>query len=354
MKRLTLLLSWSVATVATLCSAPAAEWRWVPFPDPQLEVRGLPWFKENSPELWRLPKSAKGRVPNGVWNRAIAPDGGRIRVAATTTRLALRVQAATVPAKPCFIDAYVDDVLAGSVRVQTTASAELVFFEGRDRARKNLTIYLPNNQETRVLAVGFDPEAQLGPPPPFAQTAPLICYGSSVLQGTGSHHPGTTYPAAVARRLNLDFVNLGFGGAGKAEPVVVALVNQLEGCGYLFDLGKSYGDQSGDAYVAMLAAVRVAHPGRPIFCVTPIYSSFEPKDAKYLAKSIRLRDMMRQAANDRRRAGDAATHVIEGLELFGAGDQALLRDPQHPNDEGNELMARRLAPVLRPVILGPP
>ena len=29
---------------------------WIAFPHPQLEVRGLPWFTENSPELWRLPK----------------------------------------------------------------------------------------------------------------------------------------------------------------------------------------------------------------------------------------------------------------------------------------------------------
>lgn len=174
----------------------------------------------------------------------------------------------------------------------------------------------------------------------------MVCYGSSVLQGTGAAHPAQTYPAALARALHLDFVNLGFGGAGKAEPAVVELVNQLDAACFILDLGKSYGDQGREPYVRMLAALRAAHPRAPILCVTPIYSSKEPNEPPYREKSEWLRAMMREAALERQRAGDDLTLVVEGLELFGPGDAALLHDPQHPNDEGNALIARRLAPVV--------
>jgi hypothetical protein len=326
--------------------------RWLSFPDPELELRGLPWFKDNAPELWRFPKQAKAEIPGGVWNRAIAPDGGRIRFTSTTGRLVIRVQAPRSPGKVCFFDAYADDTYLGSARLTGTEVRDLVLFEGKDSTPRNLTIYLPNNGEVRVLAVGVDAGAALKRPPAFAAKAPIVCYGSSVLQGTGAQHPAKTYPAAVARRLNLDFVNLGFGGAGKAEPAVVALVNQLDASCFLFDLGKSYGNQDKEAFVRMLATIRAAHPKVPLICVTPIYSTNEPKDAAYLEKSVRLRNMMRDAANERRAAGDQDTYVVEGLDLFGEGDKQLFHDPQHPNDEGNELIGQRLVALVQKVVLG--
>jgi lysophospholipase L1-like esterase len=60
---------------------------------------------------------------------------------------------------------------------------------------------------------------------------------------------------------------------------------------------------------------------------------------------------MRQAAMERRQAGDKLMFVVEGLELFGEPDKALFHDSQHPNDAGNELMAERLAPIIERVLL---
>jgi lysophospholipase L1-like esterase len=100
----------------------------------------------------------------------------------------------------------------------------------------------------------------------------------------------------------------------------------------------------------MLATIRAAHPTVPILCVTPIYSSNEAIDPAYLEKSVRLRNLMREAAVERRQAGDPFTFVVEGLELFGPADRKLLRDPQHPNDEGNELIAERLAPIVAKMV----
>ena len=325
---------------------------WIAFPSPQLELRGLPWFAENAPELWRLPRSAQARVPARVWTRAVAPGGGRIRFSSTTSRLLLRVEVIQAQKKPAYFDAYVDGERAGSAGATGPKTAELVLFSGRDRRPKEITIYLPHTSEVRVSAVGIDADARIGPAAAFALPAPLVCYGSSVLQGTGADHPASTYPAVLARSLNLDFVNLGFGGAGKAEPAVVALVNRPQVSGFLFDLGKSYGPQSKEVFVRMLADIRAFHPTAPIFCVTPIYATREAKEPAYEKLSEDLRLLMRDAAVERRDAGDRNIHVIEGLDLFGPADQSLFKDPLHPNDEGNVRMGERLVPIVRAVLFG--
>jgi hypothetical protein len=356
-----ILLAWLAAILLPLArmnaAAPdvpdkAAAIRWLDLPHAHLDMRGLPWLKENAPDLWRLPKSAQAKVPKAVWNRAVAPDGGRIRLSCNSTLLAIRVEAVHDHRKPCFFDAFVNGECAGSVNAEGTQRVDLVIFEKKDRGWKDITIYLPHTQEARVFGVGVDSDAELKAPPAFARKRPLVCYGSSVLQGTGAAHPSRTYPAAVARRLNLDFVNLGFGGAGKGEVEVVALVNQLDACCYLFDLGKSYGPPTPERYNRMLDTIRAAHRDAPIFCVTPIYSTKEAREPEYKKRSEDLRTVMRQAALDRRQAGDKLMFVVEGLELFGEADKDKFADPLHPNDQGNELMAQRLAPMVEKAVMG--
>ncbi len=330
----------------------SADWKWVEFPNPGLEVRGLPWLRENTPELWRLPRSAKSNVPPAVWKRAVAPDGGRIRFTCNTTRLGIRVQVPHEPRKQCFFDAFVNGEYAGSVAAVGTQRVDLVVFESKERGPKEVTVYLPHGHEVRVFAVGVDAGSELKAPPAFALNRPIVCYGSSVLQGTGAAHPARTYPAALARRLNVDFVNLGFGGAGKAETEVVSLVGQPDACCYLFDLGKSYGAPMPERYGGMLDAIRASHPEVPIFCITPIYSTKEASEAGYREKSEALRRLMREAAQTRRAKGDKLIFVVEGLELFGEKDKDAFHDALHPNDEGNERMAARLAPMVQKVLFG--
>ena len=336
--------------LASIARAATNGLKWISFPDAQLEVHGLPWFGTNSPSLWRLPSNAKDRVPTAVWARAVAPDGGRIRFASDTSRLLIRAQAVQRPGKPCFFDAYADGKLLGATRLTSTQAVDLTLFEKTTRTQRDLTIYLPNNSEVRVLAIGVDTDAKLDQAATFALGRPLVCYGSSVLQGTGAAHPGSTYPGATARQLNLDFVNFGFGGAGKAEPDVVQLVASLDASCFLFDLGKSYGNQGIEPYARMLETVRAAHPTTPIVCVTPIYSTKEASEPEYKTRSEKLRSEMREAALKLQKSGDKNIFVVEGLELFGEADKELFHDQLHPNDHGNERMADRLAPRLRKIL----
>jgi lysophospholipase L1-like esterase len=319
------------------------EMKWIEFPNPNVEVYGLRWFRENAPALYRLPKSAKETVPAGAWARAVAPDGGRICFLSNTADLELRVD--TNGKGSGFFDVFVDGKLIGSAKPK--ADSTVVLFRNLKRKSRNITIYLPHKNQVRVLAIGVNASAKVKPATLISKSRPLVCYGSSVLQGTGAAHPSQTYPAIAARQLDMDFVNLGFGGAGKAEPQVVKLVNQLDASCYVFDLGKSYGEQGIEPFLRMVRAIRTSHPTTPIVIVTPIFAMKEISDPAYKAKSERLRGWMRDSGSDLRASRDENVYVVEGLSLFGEGDKALFHDPLHPNDEGCKLMANRLVPTLR-------
>jgi len=327
-----------------------AEVNWHAFPDnTRFQVLGLNWFKENSPKLWRMPAKAMSTLPKGVQGRSKCPSGGRILLRCTTTRLALRAVAANGGGLKKF-DTYVNGQLCKpAVAEKTSDETERVLFQDLDNREKEIVIYLPHLQEVIVKAIGVDPRTKFSAPDhKFARPLPIVFYGSSVCQGSGAVNPGQTYEAILCRELNLDFVNLGFGGAGKAETNVVELVNSIPACCYAFDLGKSYGAQDATAFKAMLQTIRRSHPDISIIAMTPITSVKEVKEPSYSERSVHTRTVMRDPANELIKAGEKQIILVEGEDLIGFKEHAVLsKDGVHPSDQGYGIIATKLAPVFK-------
>jgi hypothetical protein len=330
---------------------------WVTFPDERLEVCGLPWFQENSPLLWRLPKQAGEELPPGVERLMKFPAGARIRFASDTSSLRIRLQAPRIhslshmsPTGTSGLDAYVDGAYWASATPNREGEQELTFFQGAAQKLRQITIYLPAYQEVTVLAVGIDAGAELSRPAPFAQRLPIVFYGSSIAQGACAGRPGMSYKAILARRLDVDFVNLGFSGSGRAEPAVVDLVNRVDACCYVFDLGKSYRRQPVEVYAQMLRRVRAAHPDVPIVVMTSIFATREWYDRDWAELSEYVRDVAKQAAGEMIDAGDKDVHLVAGLRLLGPADADGFQEGVHPNDLGFTRIADRLEPTFRQIL----
>jgi hypothetical protein len=293
-------------------------------------------------------------VPARVWELSQFPGGGRIRLATDSTELRIRYTGnRTHPTRiSSGLDVYLDGEYWNSVMTLAGTRVEQTFYSGAERADHEVTIYLPLYQAIEVHAIGVDRQATIRAPGAFRHPLPLVLYGSSVAQGVGAGRPAMTYQAILSRSLHLDFINLGFGGAGKAEPEVVRLVSGIDGCCFLFDLGKSYGQQDASAYLAMLEVVRADHPMAPLVCITPIYSTHERYDASYRDLSEHTRFVVRDAVAARRNEGDLNVHLIEGLDLLGPADASAFLEGVHPSDLGYWRTAQRLEKLLLP-FLGP-
>ena len=101
--------------------------RWLTVTNKELEVDGLPWFKENQGSLSRLPARLKGTFRPPVWSLAQSPSGGRIRFRSDTKALALRLEYPSAP-NMANMQAYgqtgVDLYLDGNFVVNTVADAD--------------------------------------------------------------------------------------------------------------------------------------------------------------------------------------------------------------------------------------
>jgi hypothetical protein len=329
---------------------PKVTFTWMAFPDSaKFKVLGLYWFEENQPKLWRVPKGQFDSLPSGVRRQSRHPTGGRILLKCDTTKLGLKVLPMNKGSLKGF-DVYINGRFYKSAAAEEPkVEAELVLFTDLDRKEREIVIYLPYHQEVLIKGIGVDEDAKFSAPEhQFAGPLPMVFYGSSVCQGSGALKPGMTYEAILGRELNVDFINLGFGGAGKAEGNVVQLVNSIPACCYVFDLGKSYGMQDLTAFKKMLETVRKSHPKTPLICMTPITSSREVFSESYSSRSVHTRTVMRDAVTEFTKSGEKNVWLLEGTDLLGfAEHDGLSRDGVHPTDYGYSLIAKKLLPILK-------
>ena len=147
---------------------------WLTLPHVNVEIRGLPWLDLNAPDLWRIPREAETRVPEGVLRQARFPAGARLRISANTSQLHLRVEGLS-PTPGHGIDCYVNDSYWRSVRI-AEGEQTVTFFEETGAGRKEITLYLPYRQEVRLQSVGID----RGASPETPQSSQTICRLSSM------------------------------------------------------------------------------------------------------------------------------------------------------------------------------
>jgi hypothetical protein len=131
---------------------------------------------------------------------------------------------------------------------------------------------------------------------------------------------------------------------------VVDLIRRVEACCYVFDLGKSYRTQPAGVYAEMLRRVRAAHADVPLVSITPIFSTREFYNTRYIELSRHVRDMVTSATRERIDAGDRNLRLVSGLELLGPADADAFQEGVHPTDLGFVRIADRLEPLLRRVL----
>lgn len=339
----------------------AAAVTWIAPQDARFTINGLPWISENKGELIRLPKRLEAQLPKAVWNLGLSPSGGRIRFRTDSTRVAIRLEYPSAPNMAnmhAFGQTGVDLYLDGAYRSTAIApkdaapgkTVEHVYFSDLPKKDREITLYLPLYKPVTVIGIGLDDDAKTTVPRRFANAKPVVFYGTSITQGGCASRSGLSYEAILARQLNVDFVNLGFSGNGKGEPVVADMTAEVDASLFVLDFSQNNPDIASlrEVYEPFLATVRTRHPQTPIVAITPIASA--SNSPRYEDFRRHIREVVRAKVA----AGDKLLTLVEGFTLLGPDRLDGLVDGVHPNDLGFQSMADGLAPVIANVLNLPP
>ncbi len=327
------------------------------FPDDRLVLNGLWWFAETAPRLRRLPGRLEGLVTKDVWKLSQDPSGARIRLATNTTTLTLKVAYGQLGSMKNMcrigqmgIDLYVDGDFWKPVWPEETGQSQFTLFSDLASQRREVTLYLPLYHPVAIEAIGIDEDATIWEPNSFAVAKPVAFYGSSITQGGCASHAGMSYQAILGRMLNIDYINLGFSGAGRGEPVMARAFAEIDASLFVVDFAQNCEtvEELRQNYAPFLDTIRQAHPDTPVVCITPIFSNYELFEDDH--KCPTMRQVIREAVAARKQAGDINITIVEGMSLLSGADSDCFVDGIHPNDLGFQRIAERLAPAVRGVL----
>ena len=332
---------------------------WISFPDPRIQVSGLPWFCEPSPNLWRFPERLKPSLPEDVFIGGKETAGARLRLRTDTGSLAVKavypkfsVRTNMTQFTAHGISVYADGRCWSSrIPGGEGGESEVPLFDKASRRMRDLCLYLPLYGPIEILAVGVDEDAALETPTPFSVERPVVFYGTSITQGGCASRPGLSYQAVLARDLNLDYANFGFSGKGRCEREVAEAISGIDASCFVLDAGQNSGvEDFRERFRPFLDVVREAQPDTPVLATTPIFYNAELWSEGHLKGVEAKRETVRAAVEARRRTGDRRVHLLEAKDYLGSDFTDGAGDGGHPNDLGFARMAGGMAPRLAEIL----
>ena len=328
--------------------------KWYHLTDPALSLEGLALADREGRRYWRLPEDVIDQVNPGVSEVAKFPSGARVRFSTDSRRVALR--AVVGPAGyvknvgaigKCGLAGYVDGEWHYVVYPAASDAEEMTGAYDLDGKTHDHTVYLPLFTPLYDLMIGLDDGAQVKPPRPYAVQKPFVFYGSSITNGASATHAGNAYVSVVCRRLDANFLNLGFSGSARGEERIARYIAGLDMSLFVMDYDHNAPDAAHleATHERFFRIVREAQPDLPIALISKPDFDMDPE-----GNALR-RAVIRRTFEHALAAGDTRVRFIDGETLFGASERRdCLVDGTHPNDLGFRRMADVITPVLREML----
>ena len=316
---------------------------------PPFDVYGLYNYREEA-DFKRLPDAVAETVNEGVKGLNYATAGGRIRFCTDSQYVAIRAIMPHIAHMSHFamtgsssFDLYIDDPDSGISRFHRpfriapdakNGYESIVKF--KTRQLRYFTVNFPSYSHVKDLYVGLQEDAFVGEGLKYRNIAPVVYYGSSITQGACASRPGNAYQNVIARRMNLDFINLGFSGNGRAEDTIVEYMAGLEMSAFVsdYDHNAHNVEYLEATHRRMYEKIRAAKPDIPYIMISRV-----DFDCSY-DQNILRRDVIIDTYRFARANGDENVYYIDGAGVFrGPYQDMCTTDGTHPTDVGFALMA---------------
>ena len=311
----------------------------------------------------RLPHSLKHLFPgpgDQLWGRARCASSVRLRMETDATSLALTFHPLAKPDDKV-IPGHAFDLVVGN-KIRRTALCHggdtEVRFNKTGSGLHVLEVWLPPSCHVGLKSITARGATVLRPMP---DRRPMwVTWGSSLTHCVRAGSASRTWPATVARRYDLNLVNMGFGGSCHLEPAVAMVIRDLPASFISMKLGINAinGSLSARTYPPLVAAavaiIREKHPHTPIVLISPLANpprEKTPSTANYTLEA--MRSDMESVHHAIVEAGDMNLYYVSGLDLFGIEDITKhAKDQLHPDAKGIDLQAVKFSQLVMPMLLG--
>ncbi len=312
------------------------------------------WY--DTDRFYRVPRDVAQTVSKNIVQKCDQTAGGRVRFKTDSPYVAVKLELhnteqisvmTTVGAMG--LDLYADGVFVKSFVPQYLQGDGN--FESRiplpGYGEREITIHMPLYAGVKSLLVGIDENATLKKAAPYKHERPVVFYGSSITNGAAATRPGMAYEAILARMLDMNYHNLGFGGSAKGEVEIAQYVASLDMSAFVYDYDHNAPtpEHLEQTHERMFRIVREAHPDLPIIMISrPQYGRESQRDLRF--------EIIKRTYDNAVAAGDKNVYLLRGSDFFDGLDADFTVDGVHPTDLGFFYMANGIAKVLGPVLDG--
>lgn len=314
-------------------------------------------FYDYSEQPWfvRLPEET-ANVNEHVARLSRETSGGRVRFSTDSPRIAIRAEMADIdycPRLPLISTGGFDLYCGAEGERERLCGLFVPPFGMRDGyeqtvtvgegGMRSYTVHFPVHSRVKNLYIGIEAGSSLCEGAPYGKKQPIVFYGSSITHGTGASRPGLTYPAMLARRLNLDILNLGFSGNAKGEIELAEYIAALPMCAFVLDYDHNAPTPEWleRTHQPFFECVRAKNPTLPVLMLT--------RPSRMCSPTYReRREIVLKTYRQAKERGDENVYFLDcGALLAGVGGDDGILDVTHTNDLGFTLMADGAEPILR-------
>ena len=298
----------------------------------------------------RMPYDIATLVSQQVAAISMECAGGRCRFTTDSPYIAILVKYRSVAKVPNYshtatlgFDLYAKEEFIGAFvpSMDVTDIFESVLDVAGKEVRE-YTLNFPVCSEVEELYIGVKEGSLLEKASKYAIETPVVFYGSSVTQGACASRPGNTYANILSRRLDCDYLNLGFWGNARGEETMAKYIagHTMSAFIYDYDYNAPSVEHLAATHEKMFAIIRQQNPRLPII----ILSAPKPYPN---ATDLQRYAVIEKTYQNAVASGDKFVRYIAGDTILKEIKDIALADNIHPGDVGFLYMANAIAEALK-------
>ncbi len=318
------------------------------------DLVGFEWINQDT-VYRRLPIHSDWEIREAVDQLANHTAGGQVRFSTNSKKILIKVEIRErsgmyhMPATgQSGFDLYVNDngiqrYLKTTRFAIDTTRYQVELFNADETQSRAFTLNFPLYNGVNSVLIGVEEGAIVEAPLPFKNENKFVIYGTSITQGGCVSRPGMAYSNIISRKLDAQFVNLGFSGNGRGEPELAHLINQISDIGFIIlDYEANASGTIQNTIGPFIEIIREKYREIPILIMSKMRYASAVDGSKAYETLMSNRDFQKNLVEKRNADGDDNIYFLDGSTVLGDDYFECTVDGSHPSDLGSYRIANAL------------